>query len=49
MFSTKFDESTKLWSGREVPPLYNPKISVAQVILDKLDTYGPNIAQVPTI
>lgn len=46
MFATKFDEDTKEWSGRNVLPIYNPKISLAQVILTTLNTHGPKIAQV---
>lgn len=46
MFSTKFDKETKVWSGKSVLPTFNPKISVAQVILASLNTYGSKIAQV---
>lgn len=49
MFSTKFDKEKKLWSGREVIPTYNPKISIAQVILDTLNIYDSKIAQVHAI
>lgn len=49
MFKTTYDKEAKLWSGRDVLPLYNTKISVAQVILGALTTYGPKIAQVTLI
>lgn len=43
---TKFDAEAKIWSGRDVLPLYNPKVSLAQVILGTLKVFGPKIAQV---
>ena len=46
MFSTKFDQENKVWSGQNVVPTYNPKVSVAQVLLAALSTYGSKIAQV---
>lgn len=46
MFSTKFDKETQVWSGKAVLPTFNPKVSVAQVILATLSTYGSKIAQV---
>lgn len=49
MFKTTYDEEAKLWSGHDVLPLYNPKISVAQAVLGALSTYGPKIAQVTSI
>lgn len=45
MFSTTFKQE-KLWCGRDIPPLYNPKISVAQVLFNAMAKYGPKIAQV---
>ncbi|XP_055297521.1 luciferin 4-monooxygenase-like [Sitodiplosis mosellana] len=46
MFKTKFDEENKVWSGQDVLPTYNSKISVAQVVLATLNTYGSRIAQI---
>lgn len=46
MFKTTYDKNSKVWSGRDILPLYNPKISVAQVLLSALSTYGSRIAQV---
>lgn len=46
MFSTKFDKENQVWSGKAVLPTFNPKVSVAQVILATLNTYGSKIAQV---
>lgn len=46
MFSTHYDKVAKLWSGRKIIPLYNPKISVTQVVLKVCQSNGPKIAQV---
>ncbi|XP_055298411.1 uncharacterized protein LOC129566474 [Sitodiplosis mosellana] len=46
MFTTKYDEKNKVWSGLDIPPTYNSKISVAQVMLNALKTYGSKIAQI---
>lgn len=46
MFSTSYDEENKLWSGPDVMPLYNPKISLAAVALNSMKNFGPKIAQV---
>lgn len=46
MFQTNFDEKTKLWTGADVPPLFNPNISIAQVLLRMLKIHGSKIAQV---
>lgn len=46
MFSTNFDNETKLWSGHDIPSLYNPKISLAQVLFNAMTKYGTKIAQV---
>ncbi|XP_031634571.1 4-coumarate--CoA ligase-like 7 [Contarinia nasturtii] len=45
-FATSFDKKLKLWSGRDIFPLYHPDISVAQVMLGALKNYGPKIAQI---
>lgn len=46
MFQTQFDKETKLWRGRDLLPVFNPKISLAQVILRACINNGPKIAQV---
>lgn len=46
MFSTTYDKDNKVWSGKDIVPTYNPKISIAQVILSTLHMHGPGIAQV---
>lgn len=45
MFSTTFKEE-KLWCGRDIPPLYNPNISLAQVLFNAMEKYGRKTAQV---
>lgn len=46
MYQTKYDEKAKEWRGFDLPPLYNPKVSLAQVLLDALTIYRSKIAQV---
>ena len=46
MFSTQYDKDLKLWSGHDIPPFFNPKISLAQVLLDSMTKFGSKIAQV---
>lgn len=46
MFSTKFDEATKLWSGVTVPPINNPNINCAHVLLSSMKVHGSKVAQV---
>ncbi|XP_037037635.1 4-coumarate--CoA ligase-like 7 [Bradysia coprophila] len=46
MFRTEYDEKEKLWSGLNIPPLYNPKISIAQVLLRALAKNGPKLSQI---
>lgn len=46
MYKTIYDEENKLWKGVDVPDLYNPKISLAQVILRDCKHHGTKIAQV---
>lgn len=46
MYKTVFDKENKLWKGYDVPPLYNPEISIAQVLLKAMTTNGTKIAQV---
>lgn len=46
MFQTQYDKEAKLWRGRDLLSVYNPKISLAQVILKACINNGPKIAQV---
>ncbi|XP_031623989.1 probable 4-coumarate--CoA ligase 1 [Contarinia nasturtii] len=46
MYKTYFDKDTKLWKGRNSPPLYNPKISLARVVLRTCLNLGPKVAQI---
>lgn len=46
MFKTSYDEENKLWSGRGDLPLYNPEISLAQVLFSAMELNAPKIAQV---
>lgn len=46
MFSTTFNNQEKLWCGRDIPPLYNPNISLAQVLFNAMAKYGTKTAQV---
>lgn len=49
MFSTQYNKDTKLWTGLDVPSVFNPKISIAQVVLKACEVYGSKIAQVSNI
>lgn len=46
MFKTQFDKEKLLWKGRDSVPLYNPKVSLAQVFFRTCLNFGPKIAQV---
>lgn len=46
MFSTRYNEAEKLWYGSDLPPLYNPSVSIAQVVLNSLSVFGSKVAQV---
>lgn len=46
MFSTQYDKERKQWTGRRVVPLYNPKISLVQVVLKSCINFGSKVAQV---
>lgn len=46
LFGTTFDNEAKLWSGPDILPLYNPKISIGQVVLNAMATFGSRVAQV---
>lgn len=43
---TSYNEKEKLWRGRDVLPLYNPKINIARALLSSMSFFGPKIAQV---
>lgn len=43
---TKYDPDAKLWEGPKIKQLYNPKLSIGQVILNMQTLHGPKIAQV---
>lgn len=46
MLRTTYDENLKLWFGANLTPLYNPKISIGEILLRSLMSNGCNIAQV---
>lgn len=46
---TKYDPDLKLWEGPKIKHLYNPKVSIGQVILNMLSLHGPKIAEVSLI
>lgn len=46
---TKFNATEKIWMGPEIKPLFNPKVSIGQVIIRMLSMHGPKIAQVNKI
>lgn len=43
---TTYDSKRKIWEGPNIKHLYNPKVSLGQVILNMLTMHGPKIAQV---
>lgn len=45
---TIYDKNKKLWKGTNTPAVYNPKVSLGQVILRVCKNFGPKIAQVTT-
>lgn len=46
MYRVKFDEREKIWSGLDLEPLYNAKVSVGRVILDALQRNPKKVLQV---
>lgn len=46
MFSTKFDENSKLWCGGAIPAEHEPKISLGQALLNSMRIFGSKVAQV---
>lgn len=47
MYRTQYDKERKLWSGRNIAPLYNPNFSIAQAVLRACTSHKSKIAQVP--
>lgn len=46
MFQSGYDEKRKQWRGLENRPLYNPEISLGEVLLKTMQVNGSKIAQV---
>lgn len=46
MYRTIFNAEEKLWSGVDLPSLYNPKISLGHVLLRAMKSNPHKIAQV---
>lgn len=46
MYSTKYDAENRLWSGYDLPPLFNPNISLGQVLQKFMKAHGSKLAQV---
>lgn len=46
MFSANLNKEENLWRGLDIPPLYHPQISIAQVVLNAMTTFGSKVAQV---
>jgi hypothetical protein len=45
-YKTEFDPTTKIWSGPTTLPLYNPNITIGQVVLDTAEKDAAKICQV---
>jgi hypothetical protein len=45
-YKTDFDETNKLWRGPDILPLFNPKITIGQAILDVAEVNATKICQV---
>jgi hypothetical protein len=45
-YKTEFDSTTKIWSGPTTLPLYNPNITIGQVVLDTAEKDAAKICQV---
>lgn len=46
MYRTHYNKESKLWSGNDFSPLYNPKVSLGEITLRALIKNGSKIAQV---
>lgn len=45
-FDTNYDEEENIWKGKEIPPIFNPNISLGQIILWKLERNRYKVGQV---
>ena len=41
-----YDQKEKMWYGRDIPLLYNPKINIAQALFNAMNIFGSKVAQV---
>lgn len=46
MFRTHYSEEEKLWRGDDLTPLFNPKISLGEILFRSLLAHRSRIAQV---
>lgn len=46
MFRVKYDEIKKNWSSDDAPSVFNPNVSLGQVLLRSMDLCGPKMSQV---
>lgn len=46
MLKVKYDDKRQIWRSYDDPIVYNPNISLANVLLRSMDLYGSKIAQV---
>lgn len=46
MYQSNYDSELKLWSGRQLLPMYNPKVSFGEIIFRALLNNPSRIAQV---
>lgn len=49
MYRTHYNKEEKLWSGDDLTPIYNPKVSLGEIIFQSLRVNGSRIAQVNQI
>lgn len=46
MFHVKFDEKNQTWDGCDIPSVFNPNVSLGNILLKSLALHGSKIAQV---
>lgn len=46
MFRSTFNEETKLWNGANIPSVFDTNISIANILLKSMRTFGSKTAQV---
>lgn len=46
MFHGKFDKKNQIWDGRDIPPVFNPHISLGNILLKSLALNRSRVAQV---